>query len=82
VFKPTEFGMKLIDLLENVDQRLVTPETRRKVEELMTEIEAGKISYEEALEKAVSEYLPLYRELENRLQVSDPNSLQEGHILS
>ena len=60
VFKPTELGMKLIELLEDVDERLVTPETRRRIEELMEEIETGKIGYNEALEKAVSEYLPLY----------------------
>jgi len=65
VFKPTEFGMKLIELLEDVDERLVTPETRR-VEELMAEIEAGKIGYDEALERAVSEYLQLYQKLEDR----------------
>jgi len=69
-FKPTELGMRLIELLEDVDERLVTPETRRRVEELMEEIEAGKIGYEEALEKAVSEYLPLYQKLEDRFRTS------------
>jgi len=34
--------MRLIELLESVDERLVTPETRRRVEELMAEIEAGR----------------------------------------
>jgi len=68
VFKPTELGMKLIELLEDVDERLVTPETRRRVEELMAEIEAEKMGYDEALEKAVSEYLPLYQRLEDGLQ--------------
>jgi len=29
----------------------------------MAEIEAGKIGYNEALDKAISEYLPLYQEL-------------------
>ena len=51
-----------------MDERLVTPETRRRVEELMAEIEAGKIGYDEALEKAVSEYLPLYQRLEDGLR--------------
>ena len=60
MYKPTELGMKLIELLEDVDERLVTPETRRRIEELMEEIETGKIGYNEALEMAVSEYLPLY----------------------
>ena len=67
-FKPTELGMRLIELLEDVDERLVTPETRRRVEELMAEIEAGKMGYDEALEKAVSEYLPLYQRLEDGLR--------------
>ena len=48
MFKPTELGMRLIELLEDVDERLVTPETRRRVEELMAEIEAGRIGYDEA----------------------------------
>jgi len=34
----------------------------------MAEIEAGKIGYDEALEKAVSEYLPLYQRLEDGLR--------------
>ena len=67
VFKPTELGMKLIELLEDVDERLVMPETRRRIEELMAEIEVGKIGYEEALKKIVSEYLPLYQRLEDGL---------------
>ncbi|RJS89849.1 hypothetical protein CW705_06945 [Candidatus Bathyarchaeota archaeon] len=67
VFKPTELGMKLIELLEDVDERLVMPETRRRIEELMAEIEVGKMGYEEALKKIVSEYLPLYQRLEDGL---------------
>jgi len=67
VFKPTELGMKLIEVLESIDPKLVTPDTRRRVEELMEKIEAGEITYEEALEKAVAEYKPLYLELENRI---------------
>jgi len=62
--------MRLIELLGDVDERLVTPETRRRVEELMAEIETGKISYDEALEKAISEYLPLYQRLEDRSRIS------------
>ena len=77
VFKPTELGMRLIELLEDLDERIVTPETRRRVEKLMAEIEAGKIGYDEALEKVASEYLPLYRELENRLQLSSLEDIRE-----
>ncbi len=66
-FKPTSLGMKLIEVLESIDPKLVTPETRRRVEELMNKIEAGELTYEEALEKAVAEYKPLYLELESRI---------------
>ncbi|RLG16689.1 hypothetical protein DRN63_03940 [Nanoarchaeota archaeon] len=68
VYKPTEHGMKLIELLESVDERLVTAETRRRAKELVAEIEAGRMSYEDALERAVSEYLPLYQRLEDRFR--------------
>lgn len=67
VFKPTPLGMKLIELLESVDPRLMTPETRRRVEELMEKIEVGELTYEEALEKAIGEYRPLYLELEKHI---------------
>ena len=40
----------------SVDERLVTPETRRRVEELIAEIEAGRMSYEDALERAQNVY--------------------------
>jgi len=53
--------------LEDVDERLVMPETRRRIEELMAEIEVEKMGYEEALKKIVSEYLPLYQRLEDGL---------------
>jgi len=81
VFKPTELGMKLIELLEDVDERLVTPKTRRRVEELMAEIEVGKMGYEEALERAVSDYLPLYQKLEHELRASMAHPLK-GLIFS
>lgn len=67
VFKPTPLGMKLAELLESVDPRLMTPETRRRVEELMGKIEAGELTYEEALNKAIEEYRPLYLKLEKHI---------------
>ena len=66
-FKPTPLGMRLIEVLESIDPKLVTPETRRRVEELMEKIEAGELTYEEALKRAIEEYKPLYLELENRI---------------
>ncbi len=66
-FRPTQLGMRLIEVLESIDPRLVTPETRRRIEELMRMIEAGEITYEEALEKAAEEYKKLFLELEKRI---------------
>ena len=47
----------------------------------MAEIEAGSISYDEALERAVSEYLPIYQKLEHELRASMAHPL-EGLIFS
>ncbi|RLF99407.1 MAG: DNA topoisomerase III, partial [Thaumarchaeota archaeon] len=69
VFKPTDLGLKLIEVLETIDPKLVTPETRRRVEEFMNLIEAGRISYEEALEKAAEEYKKLFEKLKDRIWV-------------
>ncbi|MCD6260850.1 MAG: DNA topoisomerase III, partial [Thaumarchaeota archaeon] len=66
VFKPTDLGLRLIEVLESIDPKLVTPETRRRIEELMSMIESGEITYEKALERAVQEYKPLYLELESK----------------
>ena len=67
VFKPTDLGLRLIEVLESIDPKLVTPETRRRIEELMAMIESGEITYEKALEKAIQEYKPLYLELESKI---------------
>ncbi len=67
VFKPTDLGLRLIEVLESIDPKLVTPETRRRIEELMAMIESGEITYEKALERAVQEYKPLYLELESKI---------------
>jgi len=67
VFKPTDLGLRLIEVLESIDPKLVTPETRRRIEELMSMIESGEITYEKALERAVQEYKPLYLELESKI---------------
>lgn len=66
-FRPTPLGMKLIEVLESIDPRLVTPETRRRVEELMKLIEAGELTYEEALERAAEEYKKLFLKLEKKI---------------
>jgi DNA topoisomerase IA len=59
--------MRLIELLEAVDERLMTPDTRRMVEELMAMIEVGRMGYEEALDRALAEYEQLFKRLEAAL---------------
>jgi DNA topoisomerase IA len=66
-FKPTPLGMKLIEVLESIDPKLVTPETRRRIEEMMSRIERGEITYEEALERATLEYKGLFKKLVERI---------------
>jgi len=66
-FSPTSLGIRLIDVLEAIDPKLVTPETRMKIEKLMAMIEAGEMTYEEALEKATREYKELFLKLEQRI---------------
>ncbi|MEM3066046.1 MAG: type IA DNA topoisomerase [Nitrososphaerota archaeon] len=60
-FYPTELGMRLIETLSGVDERLVTPDTRKFVEELMDIVSKGTKSYEECLEQALKVYEELYR---------------------
>lgn len=57
--KPTQLGDALIQTLGRVDERLVTPETRRTVEEYMARVGRGEISLEAALAKALELYRPL-----------------------
>ena len=67
-FRPTELGMKLVEVLESVDSSLVTPETRRRVEELMKKVERREASVEEALKEALSIYKRLFQELSEKEQ--------------
>jgi len=66
-FIPTKLGISLIEALEMVDGTLVTPETRRRVEEYMELIERGEMRYGDAMEKALAMYEQLYARLEERL---------------
>ncbi len=65
VFIPTKLGMRFIEVLEKVDKKLVTPETRRFVEELMNRIEGGEIGMNEALDKSLNLYKELYLKCES-----------------
>jgi len=80
-FKPTELGMKLIDFLESVDEKLITPDTRRMVEEIMAMIDSGGISYDEALDKALREYEELFIKLEDALSARPRSFLSKDNQL-
>lgn len=59
VYVPTRLGLALVESLELTDPRLVTPATRRTIEEMMNAIERGETKYSEALENAAKMYEPL-----------------------
>ncbi|RLG62415.1 DNA topoisomerase III [Candidatus Geothermarchaeota archaeon] len=61
-FIPTILGMKFIEALEGIDKRLVTPDTRRYVEDLMNKVGEGKVSLDEALNISLNEYKKLFIE--------------------
>ncbi|PCN50119.1 hypothetical protein B6U99_06195, partial [Candidatus Geothermarchaeota archaeon ex4572_27] len=65
------------EALEAVNKRLVTPDTRRYVEELMDRITRGEVSMEEALRDAVARYLELFDECRRMSHVISER-LREG----
>jgi DNA topoisomerase IA len=66
-FVPTILGVKLIESLENVDPQLVTPDTRRFVEELMEKIGFGYESIDNALRVSLEKYKKFYLECIDKL---------------
>ncbi|MHC1586392.1 MAG: DNA topoisomerase, partial [Candidatus Hecatellaceae archaeon] len=77
-FKPTELGEQLLNLLSMVDRRLVTPETRRLVEETMARVEKGEIESEKALREVLKVYRELYLKLEETLKLNPPLGICQG----
>ena len=67
VLKPTKLGLDLIKGLRAVDDRLVSPKTRRMIEEYMERIAEGRISREKALEEALNSYSELFEKLRERI---------------
>lgn len=67
VIKPTRLGMDLINSLREVDLKLVSPQTRRIVEEYMEKISIGEKKYEEALDETLKLYSTLYKQLEAKI---------------
>lgn len=57
--RPTGLGEALIETLRHVDERLVTPETRRIVEGFMKSVERGELQLDVALSRALDIYRPL-----------------------
>jgi DNA topoisomerase IA len=60
-FRPTPLGRVLIECLAGTDPRLVTPDTRRMVDEQMERIDKGEATEEESLEKTIKIYDDLLR---------------------
>jgi DNA topoisomerase IA len=57
--RSTELGRALVEALRSVDERLVTPETRRRVEERMALVEKGVADWRELLKESLREYREL-----------------------
>jgi DNA topoisomerase IA len=72
-FMLTELGETLLELLSKVDGSLITPETRRLVEETMIRVEKGEISSEEALNETLKIYQRLYFKLEEKTGIIGEN---------
>ncbi|MEM2320520.1 MAG: type IA DNA topoisomerase [Candidatus Bathyarchaeia archaeon] len=78
-FYLSSLGEILINLLKDVDERLVTPDTRRYVEQLMAEVEVGKISVESALKEAINIYESLFEKVSIKLKtMKDISSEKES----
>ncbi|MBS7604928.1 MAG: DNA topoisomerase [Candidatus Bathyarchaeia archaeon] len=87
-FYLSDLGEALVNLLKDVDERLVTPDTRRYVEQLMGEVELGRISEEDALKKALKIYENLFDKVSLKLKTmrdsvntgikNTPNSMKKS----
>jgi DNA topoisomerase-1 len=73
-FYISSLGENLINLLKDVDERLVTPNTRRYVEHLMAEVEAGRINMEKALDEALKIYEELFDKVSIKLKTLKNNN--------
>jgi DNA topoisomerase IA len=60
-YRPTLLGLKLVESLEKTDRRLVTPDTRKMVEQYMEALERGEAKLEECLETSLKTYGELLR---------------------
>jgi DNA topoisomerase IA len=69
-FKPTAFGTALIESLAEADRRLVTPGTRRLVEEKMRLIEKNPASFDDTLNDATETYKRLFQVCQTHLDAT------------
>ncbi|MEM4189171.1 MAG: hypothetical protein QW544_01475, partial [Candidatus Caldarchaeum sp.] len=67
-FVPTPLGMNLIEALAATDKRLVTPETRRMVEEYMEKIEYAEVELSESLDRSLQVYETLLKACTERIE--------------
>ncbi|MEM1965113.1 MAG: DNA topoisomerase [Candidatus Caldarchaeum sp.] len=67
-FVPTPLGMNLIEALAATDKRLVTPETRRMVEEYMEKIEHGEVELSESLDRSLQLYETLLKACTEKIE--------------
>ncbi|MCS7117994.1 MAG: type IA DNA topoisomerase [Thaumarchaeota archaeon] len=61
--RSTELGRSLISVLQRVDERLVSPLTRRHVEEMMSQVERNGSDWRALLEETVTRYEELLSKL-------------------
>ncbi|MCS7094711.1 MAG: type IA DNA topoisomerase [Thaumarchaeota archaeon] len=61
--RSTELGRSLISVLQRVDERLVSPQTRRHVEEMMSQVERDGSDWRALLEESVTRYETLLSKL-------------------
>jgi len=66
-FIPTNLGIKFIEALENVDKSLVTPDTRKYVEELMNMVGEGRLTLDAALKESIEKYRKLFEEVSSQI---------------
>ncbi|GBC71565.1 DNA topoisomerase 1 [Candidatus Calditenuaceae archaeon HR02] len=68
-YAPLPLGRALIEALKGVEKRLVTPETRRTVEEYMGRIERGEVSMGIALRDSIATYRELLERCASSIDV-------------
>ena len=74
-YRPTLLGLKLVESLEKTDRRLVTPDTRKMVEQYMEALEKGEARLETCLETSLKTY-------EELLSLCRQRALEVGKYLA